>query len=319
MRWRKLGKLFDPSEHTLPLGGKVFAQAPQALVLENKIRVYFSTRELDAVSGKYLSHIAYADFSHDFTRLKGVSSHTVIGLGKRGTFDEHGVFPMNVVKYGDLVYGYTSGVNRRVSVPADGAIGLAISRDSGHTFERVGDGPILAPSLREPCIVVDPFVQIYGRVFHMWYVFGLGWNAPTTNIEPDRVYKIGHATSPDGITWTKEEARPIISNDLGADECQAMPTVIQLTDGYHMFFCYRHASDFRRNRNRSYRIGHARSSDLNNWVRDDSILQIDVTPGDWDSDMLCYPHALQCGGKVYLLYNGNEFGRHGFGLAVLEP
>lgn len=318
MHWRKLGKLFDPSEHGPALGGKVFAQAPQALVLEDKVRVFFSTRELDASSGKYRSHVAYADFSRDFSRLEAVSSHTVIGLGKKGSFDEHGIFPMNVLRQGDLVYGYTSGVNRRVSVPADGAIGVAVSRDSGHTFERMGDGPVLAPSLREPCIVVDPFVQVFGGVFHMWYVFGRGWNAPTTVVEPDRVYKIGHATSRDGVRWTKEEGRQIIGDRLGEDECQAMPTVIQLDDGYHMFFCYRHASDFRRNRNRSYRIGHAWSTDLNNWVRDDATLPIEATPGGWDSDMLCYPHVFHCDGKVYMLYNGNEFGRYGFGLAVLE-
>ena len=34
--------------------------------------------------------------------------------------------------------------------------------------------------------------------------------------------------------------------------------------------------------------------------------------------MQCYPHVFECDGKVYLLYNGNEFGRHGFGLARLE-
>jgi hypothetical protein len=27
--------------------------------------------------------------------------------------------------------------------------------------------------------------------------------------------------------------------------------------------------------------------------------------------MLCYP-CVQCDGEVYLLYNGNEFGRYGF-------
>jgi hypothetical protein len=318
MYWRKLGKVFDPSQHVLPFGCKDFTQAPQALVLEDRIRVYFSTREREEKTGKYLSHVAYADFDHDF-RVQGVSAHTVIGLGKKGTFDEHGIFPMNVVKHNDLVYGYTSGVNRRVSVPVDGAIGLAVSRDAGHTFERMGDGPVLAPSLREPCIVVDPFVQVFDGVFHMWYVFGRGWNQPTTSVEPDRVYKIGHATSPDGIRWKKEEARAIVGNRLGVDECQAMPTVIRLGDGYHMFFCYRHASDFRRNRDRSYRIGHAWSTDLSNWTRDDAALGIDATPGEWDSDMLCYPHAFQHGGKVYLLYNGNEFGRYGFGLAVLEP
>ena len=45
---------------------------------------------------------------------------------------------------------------------------------------------------------------------------------------------------------------------------------------------------------------------------------MDVVEGDWDSDMLCYPHAFEYRGNVYLLYNGNEFGRHGFGLAILE-
>ena len=55
-----------------------------------------------------------------------------------------------------------------------------------------------------------------------------------------------------------------------------------------------------------------------NWVRDDSSVGIDVTEGDWDSDMQCYPHVFECDGHIYLLYNGNEFGRYGFGLARLE-
>jgi hypothetical protein len=44
---------------------------------------------------------------------------------------------------------------------------------------------------------------------------------------------------------------------------------------------------------------------------------IDVTEDAWDSDMMCYPNTFECDGKIYLLYNGNEFGRHGFGLAKL--
>jgi len=85
-----------------------------------------------------------------------------------------------------------------------------------------------------------------------------------------------------------------------------------------MFFCYRQSHDFRTNRNRSYRIGHAHSDDLVDWTRNDDDPGLDVTEGDWDSDMLCYPHAFECKGRVYLLYNGNEFGRYGFGLAALE-
>jgi len=316
--WRKLGRIFDPTQHTLPNGCTQFAQAPQALVFEDFVRIYFSTRALDGQTGKYVSHIAFVDMRKDFREIVRVSDETVIPLGTLGCFDEHGIFPMNVVRHGDAVLGYTCGWSRRVSVSVETGIGLAISRDGGLTFDRIGDGPVLAASLNEPCLVGDGFVKIIGGTFHMWYIFGLGWRQFEPGVPPDRTYKIGHATSADGITWVKEEARQIIEDRLGADESQALPTVVGIDGRHHMFFCYRQSFDFRRNRDRAYRIGHAWSDDLVAWTRDDEHPLLEVTPGDWDSDMLCYPHVFTCDGRVYLLYNGNEFGRYGFGLAVLE-
>jgi hypothetical protein len=318
MRWKKLGKIFDSTEIKMHSGYRDFAQSPQALVFDDFVRIYFSTRSVDKHNGKYLSHIAFVNMKKNLRNIIGISGHTVIELGKLGCFDEHGIFPMNVVRHGDDIYGYTCGWSRRVSVSVETAIGLAISRDQGLTFQRIGDGPVLAASLREPCLVGDPFVKIYGNVFHMWYIFGTGWKKFSAGEAPDRTYKIGHAVSRDGIHWVKEEGRNIIDDRLGADECQALPTVIDISGRHHMFFCYRRSYDFRKNRNRSYRIGHAYSDDLANWVRDDDNPGIDVTEGDWDSDMLCYPHVFEFDSKVYLLYNGNAFGRYGFGLAVLE-
>jgi predicted GH43/DUF377 family glycosyl hydrolase len=282
------------------------------------VRIYFSTREVDKRNGKYLSHVAFVDMHNNLRDVLRVSDETVILLGGRGCFDEHGIFPMNILRCGDAVYGYTCGWNRRVSVSVDTAIGLAISHDAGLTFQRIGDGPVLAASLYEPCLVGDGFVRIFGGLFHMWYIFGTGWQKSSADAAPDRTYKIGHAVSSDGIDWVKEEARQIIVDRLGVEESQALPAVIEIDDRYHMFFCYRQTFDFRTNRDRGYRIGHAWSDDLVNWTRDDDSPFLDVTSGDWDSDMLCYPHAFERDGKVYLLYNGNEFGRYGFGLAVLE-
>lgn len=317
MRWIKQGKIFDPTEHKLADGCAEFAQSPQALVFGKFVRIYFSTRSVDA-TGKYLSHIAFVDFSKNFRDVIRVSNQTVIPLGGLGSFDEHGIFPMNIVRKGREVYGYTCGWNRRVSVSVDTAIGLAISRDDGLTFQRYGDGPVLAASLNEPYLVGDPFVKIINGTFHMWYIFGTGWKSYADGVAPDRTYKIGHAVSPDGIHWTKEEACRIISDTLGPDESQALPTVVEVDGRFHMFFCYRQSFDFRKNKDRGYRIGHALSDDLDNWTRDDDNPRLSVDPDMWDSDMQCYPHAFECDGKVCLLYNGNAFGRFGFGLAVLE-
>ena len=95
--------------------------------------------------------------------------------------------------------------------------------------------------------------------------------------------------------------------------------VVKIKDRYHMVFCYRQSFDFRTNPQRGYRLGHAFSDDLQNWRRDDAWIEMGSGPGEWDSDMRCYPHIFSDEDKIYLLYNGNQFGRHGFGLAELVP
>lgn len=318
MKWKKIGKIFDPTQHVLPNNCKEFAQSPQVLLFDDFVRVYFSTRERDS-TGKYLSHIAYADFDKQFKKVINVADRPVIKLGNLGCYDEHGIFPLNILKVKAKLFGYIGGWNRRVSVSVDGSIGVAVSEDNGTTFRRLGDGPVITSSINEPFLVGDPFVQIYDDVFHMWYIFGTTWKKFSAEMPPDRIYKIGHAISRDGIAWEKnEEGRQIVGNSLGDNESQALPTVIKIGDRYHMFFCYRQSSDFRKNKNRGYRIGYACSDDLRNWTRDDSNVGLDVSQGDWDSEMLCYPHVFEMDGEVYLMYNGNEFGRLGFGLAKLE-
>ncbi len=316
MKWKKLGKIFNPKEHSLPNDCYEFAQSPQALVLNDFVRIYFSTRSKDE-TGKYLSHVAFVDFDKDLKKILNVSSKEVIELGDLGCFDEHGIFPINVIKDKEKILAYTTGWNRRVSVSNDASIGLAVSHNNGLTFQKIGRGPVLTSSLHEPFLVADAFVSVYDGVYHMWYIFGTKWIDDVSENCPQRVYKIAHATSGDGITWQRD-SKPIISDKLNENECQALPTVLYFNGKYHMFFCYRQAIGFRKNKENSYRIGYAYSTDLITWVRDDTKVGIDVSEGSWDSDMQCYPHLFNCDGKIYLLYNGNEFGRWGFGIAILE-
>jgi hypothetical protein len=318
LKWKKLGQIFDPSHFKLPDNCEGFAQSPQALVFDSFVRIYFSSREREPGSGKYLSHVCFADFTKDFRQVIRVNERSVIGLGKLGCFDEHGIFPMNVLRHAGKTFGYTCGWSRRTSVSVETSVGLALSDDDGLTFQRIGDGPVLTSSLHEPFLVGDAFVRICDDKFHMWYIFGTDWKRPAAGAVAERTYKIGHAVSRDGIAWEKEEARQIIPDCLDADESQALPTVARIGDRYHMFFCYRQSTDFRTNKGRGYRLGHAWSPDLNRWERDDAGGGIDVSSGGWDSDMLCYPNLFECDGRTYLLYNGNEFGRHGFGIAILE-
>jgi hypothetical protein len=318
MRIEKMGKVFDPHDHALTDGCVSYAQSPQVLMRDDGVRVYFSTRSVDAEGGKFRSRIAFVDMTADLKTVTGISGQTVIPLGDLGAFDEHGIFPMNVIRVGSEVWGYTCGWNRRVSVSVDTAIGRVVSKDGGTTFQRLGKGPVLGPGLNEPFLVGDGFVLRDSHAFHMWYIFGTRWIRESAAAPPDRVYKIGHATSVDGIDWIKQDGVPIIPDRLGATECQALPSVAWFGDRYHMVFCYRGVHGFRTDSTKGYRIGYASSRDLIRWDRDDSGLGLSGTPGRWDSDMQCYPHLFVLNDQLYLLYNGNHFGRDGFGAARIS-
>lgn len=314
-RWEPLGKIYDPACYPLDFAPEGYAQSPQTLVLDDRVRIYFSTRARDAV-GRFISNVAYVDFDRELLNVIGQARKPVIALGGLGCFDEHGIFPFNVLRDGERVLAFTTGWNRRRSVSTDAAIGLALSTDGGTSFEKIGSGPVVAPSLHEPFLVGDAFVLRHQQHLYMWYIHGTRWIIDPAGGPAERVYKIAHARSTDGIAW-KREGRQIIVDSLGPDECQALPTVIEYQGVYHMMFCYRLAVGFRDRRDHAYRLGHAWSEDLTYWHRDDSEWVLDRPSQGWDSQMMCYPHLFRVGQRVYLLYNGNEFGRHGFGIAQL--
>jgi len=304
MEWQKSGMIFSTEE---------YSKSPQTVVFDDFVRIYFSACRIDG--SKLVSYVKYADFSKDFSAILSLSQNTVLGDGKLGCYDEHGVFPFSPLQTDGRLLAYISGWTRRVSVSCDSGIGIAESFDNGNTFVRLGDGPVLSSSLHEPFLVIDGFVKKYDNQFHMWYIFGTDWRMGTEGAEPDRTYKIGHAVSEDGINWNKE-GRQIIS-DKFESECQALPTVLKIGQKYHMYFCYRHTFDFRTNKEKSYRLGYAYSDDLVNWERRDDLAGITVSEEGWDSEMMCYPNLCQVGDNVFLLYNGNHFGKYGFGIAKL--
>jgi sucrose-6-phosphate hydrolase SacC (GH32 family) len=316
MKWKKIGKIFNPFEHPALSSYAGYAQSPQALPLKDRVRVYFSIRKLDQ-HAKFVSHVLFVDFDEAFSEILEISREPVLEPGKLGTFDEHGIFPFSPLWDEQRILAYTCGWSRRVSVSVETSTGLAISTDNGLTFQRYGDGPILSASLDEPFLVGDSFVRKYENRYHMWYIYGTKWVQFDAAEPAERVYKIGHAVSDDGINFTRE-SRAIIQDVINEDECQALPTVIWHNGYYHMVFCFRHIRGFRTDKTKSYRLGYARSADMINWIRDDGALGLPVSGNDWDSEMMCYPNLFEWKGNIYLLYNGNEFGKYGFGLALLE-
>lgn len=313
--WRKLGKVFDPADFPGRWWMKEFAQAPATLLMDDRLRVYFSCRPSPDAQNRYVSYSAFVDLDRrNPTRVIDLAPAPILSLGNTGEFDEFGTYPVSIISYGDDLRAYYAGWTRCVSVPFNTAIGVAISRDGGKSFIKEGPGPVLPYTPDEPFVMSGPKIRRFEGQWQLFYIAGRKWKVVDGRSEP--VYKIRMATSEDGLSWRKCN-RDLIESRIEEDEAQASPDVFRYGDKYHMFFCYRYSTNYR-SRQYGYRIGYAFSHDLVTWVRDDARAGIDVSDQGWDSEMVSYPHVFEMDGRIYMAYLGDQVGKNGFGLAVLD-
>lgn len=309
MAWKKLGCIFEPHGEFGFLNSH--AQVPTALVMPDRIRVYFATRPQAG-----LSLPTFIDLdANDVTKVLSIHDRPILDVGAPGTFDADGVMPSCVVRTGDRVMLYYSGWSRLGGVaPYNNATGLAVSEDGGTTFRRLFQGPILDRTPDEPWSATSPTVIWDGTLWHMWYSSGSGWVNVDDKLEHE--YQLKHATSVDGVRWQRD-ALPVIQS-YNPHESQTRPAILRDGSGWRLWFSFRGSVAFR-STGQTYRLGHARSTDLTTWIRCDDQAGIDISPTGWDSQMLCYPDVVTVRGDTILFYNGNGFGATGFGAAILEP
>lgn len=313
--WIKLGQIFDVRDVQDRWFMKEFAQAPSTLVRDDYVRVFFSTRPLPDHLGQYKSYSTFLDLDrNDLTRIVRIGEEPLLPLGALGAFDEFGVYPFSAVDCGNKVVGYYGGWTRCRSVPFNVSIGFAESYDNGETFKRIGGGPVLGPSAEEPFVISGPKIRWLNGLFVLYYIAGHMWILDDGRPEP--LYSIRMATSTDGQDWDRHN-RDLIPRKLGFNEAQASPDVFFLNNQYHMFFCFRHGTNYRGN-NRGYRLGYAWSNDMINWNRNDIMSDLTTSAVGWDSESVSYPHVFELDGDIYMLYLGNGVGRNGFGLAIMR-
>jgi len=311
-KWEKKGLIFVPAGRYEWMHSH--AQNPTVLILDDRLRIYFTCRPRKDKDGNVTAVTTFVDVKkNDPSQIIYIHDCPILTMGDTGTFDQFGVMPGAVLKVGDEVWLFYVGWVRSQGVPYNHAIGLAISDDEGFEFRRLGRGPILGRTPKEPFLQNSPYVFIQGELFHMWYSSGIEWIEHEGRMES--IYVLMHATSSDGIQWNRESS-PCVSGVVES-ECQTNPSVIEIDNRFHMWFCYRCGLDFR-NAERGYRIGYAWSEDLINWHRDDDRGALTPSREGWDSQMVCYPCVVKVNGNIYMFYSGNYFGRDGFGYAVLS-
>ncbi len=154
--------------------------------------------------------------------------------------------------------------------------------------------PVLTPSPGEwdSYTVETAFVIYENGAYKMWYTGG-----PNTT-----QYKIGYATSPDGINWTKHPSNPVLGPGTDAWEAGGVEAcyVLPVTGGYKMWYTGYNASVT------IPCIGYATSGDGILWQKDtlnNPILE-PGNPGEWDDTFIFKPSIIFKDNIYYMWYTG---------------
>ena len=308
MKWIKKGRIFKPAQQVDWMYSH--AQCPTAIVLEDRIRVFFSARLENQQSLP-----TYIDLDKDNPlQIIELNQKPLLNRGRLGTFDENGIIPSFFIEKEDELLFYYAGWSQCRNVPYKNFTGLAISKDRGLTFEKYSEAPVFSLNKFDPLSATGPCVIKKGDIYYAIYSTGNEWLKINDKLE--HTYHLTYAISENAIDW--QPTGKIILNPELNDDAECKPTIIEIDGLYHMWFSTRGSSNFRSPGETSYRLGYATSSDLVNWERKDNSVGITISEEGWDSEMICYPHIVNVEGKYLMFYNGNGFGASGFGYAELE-
>ncbi|HRL26764.1 MAG TPA: hypothetical protein PLG97_04530 [Alcaligenes sp.] len=302
-RWIKLGQIYTPNGRGQHPKLVSHAANPLPVHLEGDIyRIFFSGRD-----ARNRSSVGAVDM--DIVQRRIVQEHALpfFQHGPEGSFFADGVSIGNCYEADGTRYMLFMGWQTPSDGHWRGDIGRLIVTPQ-ITLELDTSGPFMASDPTDPISLSYPWVCARPTGgFDMWYGSTLTWDAGNGEM----LHVIQHADSQDGHVWTRQGLS--IPYELGVAQAFSRPTVARNQDGtLDMWFSYRNGSGT------TYRIGHATSTDGSAWRLNLEHPGIDVSDTGWDSEMIEYPFVFDHGEHRYMLYNGNGFGKTGFGLAMLE-
>lgn len=301
--WKKLDLLYVPSNKNSHPKLISHVANPLAVYMQGDLyRVFFSGRD-----AQNRSSVGAVDI--DIVERKIIQEHLdpFFIYGQEGSFYADGVSIGNCYEVDDTYYMLFMGWQSPANSHWRGDIGRLIVKPD-FTLQLDSETPFLSTNPVDPISLSYPWVlkdEVEG--YKMWYGSTMTWDAGNGEM----LHVINYASSVDGHHWERHGLA--IPYEIGKAQAFSRPTVIgNSKQGYQMWFSYRSGSG------EKYRIGYAFSQDGCKWELALDSSGINISTEGWDSEMIEYPFVFNHKGENYMLYNGNSYGKTGFGLAILE-
>ena len=298
MKLQRLGAII--TQDMLQDLGMQYAAVPFAMKINGtQYRIFFSTR--DQLNQSYGSYLDY-----DVLKLKIITPPTknpIITHGDIGHFDDSGVTLSCYSK--ELNSIYYMGWNLMKKVPFSNQIGKLELHSDKVNVSRTRSTPVLGKCELEPFSFGYPWVIKTKNKFKMWYDTILKWESNSTS---NYKFILRSALSNDGVNWRKTYKQNFKLHHK--EKSIARPCII-FDDGIYKMWCSVNYCG-------KYRLCYAESIDGNNWKRMDNSILWEGEKQNWESLEQSYPFLIQENMSQFLLYNGNDYGKSGFGICRLE-
>jgi hypothetical protein len=296
MNWKKLGQVyFVNSDNPFTL---THASNPVPFHLEKDIyRVFFNARDINNKSS-----ITFIDLDIVKQKIVQDNHQPVFTYGNQGAYYDLGISIGNIYAFKGAHYltfmGWSKGEQGRWT----GRIGQLSMKDP-NTFVDESNTPFFDLDFEDPTSLSYPFVLNLNNQLHLWYGTVDKWESSNGEM----ISPIKYAFSEDGVNWKKKGI--VLPVEMDIAQVFSKPCVLKTDSSFHMWYTFRGKPGTK------YQVGYANSDDGKNWRMDNSGV-VNPSSAGWDSEMVCYPFVLRHNGVLYMLYNGNSYGKNGFGMAI---
>lgn len=299
MNWNSYGLIFKSNKIKWI---KSHAWVPTVFKFNrDKAKIFFAGRDNE-------NHSNIGSFDVDLrnpSKILDVTDKPILKKGRLGCFDDCAVIPSQIIKFKKKFYMFYTGWTQGRKLPYLSSIGLALSDKLSGNFKRVSEAPIFGRTKDDPIFVASCFVEKINKKFGMYYTTNTNWRVKNKKFYPK--YFLKYAESKDLINWKFK--KNIMKFKSTKEVAVSRPWIVKFKNKKIIFYSHRGIK---------YKIGYAVINKNNFLERKDDLINITNNKDKFDNEMQEYASIVQHKKKLFMFYNGNNFGEKGIGLAELK-
>jgi hypothetical protein len=273
-----------------------YSSNPVAISLsDSQIRIIFNSRDVENRSSIYSIDFFPEKLEPDYDSVS--LQHT---YGEESSYFSHGI------SVGQL---FSLDGQRRLSVMGwknyrdkhwEGRVGSISINENGDLMQ-LDPEPWMDLDSEDPISLSYPAIYTFNNSTKIWYGSTISWD--TGNGEMLHILKEATISEDGQIIKSNIE----IPHILGSAQAFSRPAIVAIEKSHLMAYSYRGDGT-------KYRIGFILLEDFSSASHLGGISPLLTSISEWESDMVEYPSFFRFKNQLFMLYNGNSFGKTGVGI-----